>query len=105
MDSFVHLFGQHHVLIQQLILFADLLAQDVNALLEGGDGAALLRSGRLGDVLHPAVDVQAQERGQDLHAPVAVGVQEEAVGVLPDEGDTAKGVAVHTEQPLNAGLG
>ena len=105
MDSFVHLFGQHHVLIQQLILFADLLAQDVDALLEGGDGAALLRSGRLGDVPHPAVDVQAQERGQDLHAPVAVGVQEEAVGVLPDEGDTAKGVAVHTEQPLNAGLG
>ena len=104
-DSFVHLFGQHHVLIQQLILFSDLLAQDVDALLEGGDGAALLRSGRLGDVLHPAVDVQAQERRQDLHAPVAVGVQEEAVGVLPDEGDAAKGVAVHTEQPLNAGLG
>ena len=105
MGGVVHLFGEHHILIQQLILFADLLAQDVDALLEGGDGTALLRSRRLGDVLHPAVDVQPQEGRQDFHAPVAVGVQEEAVGILPDEGDTAKGVTVHTKQPLNAGLG
>ena len=105
MVELVDLFGEHHVVVQQIVLRADLLPQDVDTFLEGGDLPALLRGRCLGDVLHAPVDVQAQEGGQDLHPPVAVGVQEEAVGVLSDKGDGAEGVAVHAEQPLDLRLG
>ena len=81
-----------------------MFSQDVDAVFGRRDLPALLLGCILGDLLHAGVDAQAQQRAQNLHTPVAVGVQEQAVGILPNEGDRAERIAVHTQQPLDLHL-
>ena len=99
------LLPQDHVIVPKLVFPGGLLTQHLDALLGGGDLLPLLLGVRLDGLAHPVVDVQAQQGAQDLHAAVAVGVQEQAIGVLPDKGDGTEGITVHAQQPDDLRLG